>query len=165
LGRDPQGSDLNCDAGACVICHGTGGVIVLVILRLYLFWVAVIARVGCTSADLVTLGCGVSTLGIGAYTLGMCVACHAAWFAQTLLRMVLAFASSFFAIAILVNSLLTFHNASAVLFPVGMFPWSAIVSCCAAATTRDSGEMVGFVMYWCLKNTVSLIRITFVCVM
>jgi hypothetical protein len=43
-------------------------------------------------------------------------------FAQTLLRMVLAFASSFFAIAILVNSLLTFCNASAVLFPVVMFP-------------------------------------------
>jgi hypothetical protein len=96
-------------------------VIVLVILRLSLFWVAVTARVGCASADLVTLGCGVSTLGIGASTLGMCVACHAAWFARTLLRMVLAFASSFFAITILVNSLLTFCNASAVLFPVGMF--------------------------------------------
>jgi hypothetical protein len=51
------------------------------------------------------------------------------------------------------------------LFPVGMFPWSAIVSCCAAATMWDSGETVGFVMYWCLKNTVSLIRVALVCVM
>ncbi len=61
-------------------------------LRFSLFWVAVIARVGCVSADLVTLGCGISTLGIGASTLGMCIACHATWFARTLLRMVLAFA-------------------------------------------------------------------------
>ncbi len=76
--------------------------------------------------------------------------------------MALAFAALFFAIAILVNSLLTFHNASVVLFPVGMFPWSAIVSCCAAATTWDSGETVGLVMYWCLKNTVSLICVVFV---
>jgi hypothetical protein len=71
----------------------------------------------------------------------------------------------FFAIAILVNSLLTFCDASAVLFHVGMFPWSAIVSCCAAATTWDSGETVGFVMYWCLKNTMSLICVTLVLVM
>jgi hypothetical protein len=70
--------------------------------------------VGCTSAILVTLGCGVSTLEIGSSSLGMCVPYHAAWFVQTLSHMVLAFASSFFVIAILVNSLLTFHNASAV---------------------------------------------------
>ena len=147
MGRDVQGSDLNCDAGACAICCGTGGVIVLIILRLSLFWVAVTVRVGCASADLVTLGCGVSTLGIGASTLGICIACRAAWFARTLLRIVLAFASSFFAIAILVNSLRTFCNASVVSFPVGMFPWSTIVSCCAAATTWDSEETVWFVMY------------------
>jgi hypothetical protein len=41
--------------------------------------------------------------------------------------MVMAFTNSCFAIAILVNSLLAFCNASAVLFPVGMFPWRAIV--------------------------------------
>ncbi len=165
MGRDAQGSDLNCDTGACMISHGTGRVIVLVIPCLSLFWMAVTAWVGCTSANLITLGCGVSTLGIGTSTLGMCLACHAAWFAQTLLRMVLAFTSSFFAIAILVNSLLTFRNASAVLFPVGMFSWSVIVSCCAARTTWDSGETVVFVMYWCLKNTVSLICVALVCVM
>jgi hypothetical protein len=140
-------------------------VIVLVILSISLFWVAVTARVGCASANLVTLGCGISTPGIGASTLGMCVACYAAWFVQTLLHKVLAFASSFFAIAILVNSLLNFCNASAVSFPVGMFAWSAIVSCCAAVTTWDSGEMVGCVMYWCLKNTMSLIRVALVRVM
>ncbi len=71
----------------------------------------------------------------------------------------------FFAIAILKNSLLTFCNASVVLFPVGMFPFSAIVSCCAAVITLDSSETVGFVMYWCLKNTVSLICVAFVLVM
>ncbi len=165
MGRDTCDSDLNCDAGACAICRGTDGVVALVILRLSLCWVAVTARVGCASAILVTLGCGVSTLGIGSSTLGMCVACCAAWFAQTLLHMVLAFASSFFAIAILVNKLITFCNASVVLFPVGVFPWSAIVSCCAAATTWDSGETVGVVMYWCLKNTVPLIRVALVLVM
>jgi hypothetical protein len=114
---------------------------------------------------LVTLGFGISTLGIGAATVGICVACRAAWVAQTLLCMVLAFANSFFAIASLVNSLLTFCNVSAVLFPVGLFPWSAIVSYCAAATTWDSGETVGFVMYWCLKNTVSPICVALVLVM
>jgi hypothetical protein len=59
----------------------------------------------------------------------------------------------------------TFRNALVVLFPVGMFPWSANVSCCAAATMWDSGETVGFVMYWCLRNTVSLIRGALVLVM
>jgi hypothetical protein len=113
----------------------------------------------------VTLGIGVFTLGIGASTLRSYVACCAAWVTQTLLQLALAFAASFFAIAILVKSLLTFYNASAVLFPVGMFPWSAVVSCCIAATTWDSGEMVGFVIYWCLKNTVSLIHVALVFVM
>jgi hypothetical protein len=83
----------------------------------------------------------------------------------TLLQLALAFAASFFAIYILVNCLLTFHNASAVVLPVCLFPWSSIVSYCAAATTWDSDEMSGFVMYWCLKNTVSLIRATCVFVM
>jgi hypothetical protein len=100
------------------------------------------------------------TLGIGTSTLGMCVACHAALVVQTLLQLALAFAASFFAIASLVNSLLTFCNASATLLPAGMSPWIAIVSCCAAATTWNSGETVRFVMYWCLKNTVSLILVS-----
>jgi hypothetical protein len=104
-------------------------------------------------------GCHLGAVRLfGAATLGMCIASCAAWVAQTLLRMVLAFASLFFAIVILVNSPLTFCNASVVSFPVGIFPWTAIVSCCVAATTWDSGERVGFVMYWCLKNTMSLIH-------
>jgi hypothetical protein len=41
-------------------------------------------------------------------TLGRCIVCCATWVAQTLLQLTLAFAGSFFAIAILVNSLLTF---------------------------------------------------------
>jgi hypothetical protein len=78
--------------------------------------VVVIAMVRCASVFAVTLGIGVSTLGIGATTLGMCIAFCAAWVAQTLLQLALAFAALFFAIAILVNSLLTFCNASAVFF-------------------------------------------------
>ena len=63
------------------------------------------------------------------------------------------------------KSSLTFVNASAVSLPVGMLPLSAAVSCCAAAMTFDSGEMVGFVIYWCWKKTVSLIRVDLVLVM
>jgi hypothetical protein len=83
-----------------MIYRGTDGVVVLVILCLSLFWVAVTVRVECTSANLVTLGCGVSTLRIGASTLEMCVACHAAWVVLSLMHIVLTFATSFFAIAI-----------------------------------------------------------------
>jgi hypothetical protein len=43
-------------------------------------------------------------------------------------------------------------------------PLRAIVSCCTAATMWDSGEIVGFVMYWCLKITVSLILVALVLV-
>ncbi len=113
----------------------------------------------------VTLGIGVSTLRIGASNLGKCVVCCAAWVARTLLQLALAFAALFFAITILVNGLLTFCNASAVSFPAGMLPWSTIVSCCAAATMWDSRETVGFMMYWCLKNTMSLICVARVFVM
>ncbi len=115
------------------------------------------AWVWCTSRFAVTLGIGVSTLGMGASTLGRCAVCRAAWVTQTLLQLALAFAALVFAIANLVKSLLTFCNGSTVSLPAGMFPWSAIVSCCVDATMWDSGETVGIVMYWCLKNTVSLI--------
>ena len=53
-----------------------------------------------------------------------------------------------------VNSSLTFFSASAVSVPAGMLHLRAVASCWAAANTWDSGEIVGFVMYWCLKNTV-----------
>jgi hypothetical protein len=71
----------------------------------------------------------------------------------------------FFAFAILINSLLTFCNASSVSLPAGMFHWSAIACCCAAATTWDSSETIGFIRCWCLKNTMSLILVTRVFVM
>jgi len=76
-----------------------------------------------------------------------------------------AFATAAFASAIFVNRTLTFLSASAVLLPAGMFPFSAVVSCCAAATTKLSGETTGLVMYWCLKNTVSLTLVDLVLVM
>ncbi len=121
--------------------------------------------VQCASRFVVNLEIGAFNLGMGASTLGRCIVCRAAWVAQTWMQLALALAASFLAIAILVNSLLTFCNASAVSLPVGMFPWSAIVSCCATATMWDSGETVGYVMYWCLKNTVSLICVARVFVM
>jgi hypothetical protein len=147
LGRDMQDCKLEYVAKACAICHGTGGLVTISSLHLSSCWVAVTAWVQCASVFAVTHGIGVSTLGIIASTLGRYIACRAFWIAQPLLRLVLAFAALFFAIAILLNSLLTFCNASAVLFPVGMFPWSVIVSCCTAATTWNSRETVGFVMY------------------
>jgi hypothetical protein len=53
-------------------------------------------------------------------------------------------------------------NASAVLLPAKILPWSAVASCWAAATTWDSSETVGLVIYWCLKKTVSLILVALV---
>ena len=112
----------------------------------------------------VTLGAGASTLGGSATTLGG-VHFLADWLALNLLRCPFAFAISFFAVAILVNSSLTRVSASAVLLPAGMLPFNALVSYWAAATTCDSGEIVGFVMYWCLKRTVLLILVARVRVM
>jgi hypothetical protein len=77
----------------------------------------------------------------------------------------LAFAVLFFAAAIFVKSLLTFYNDSAVLLPAGILPLNAVASCWAAATTWDSGDTVGLVMYWCLKDTVLLILVARVFVM
>ncbi len=105
---------------------------------------------------------GSATLGIGASTLGRWAVCHAAGVARTLLHCAFAFATSLFAIAMLVKRSLTFCNASAILLPAGILPWSAVASCWAAATTWDSGETIGLVMYWCLKCTVSLILVALV---
>ncbi len=82
-----------------------------------------------------------------------------------MLHCAFAFAISLFAAAILVKWLLTFFNASVVLLPARILPWSAIASCWAATTTWDSGETVGLVIYWCLKKTVSLILVALVSVM
>jgi hypothetical protein len=67
-----------------------------------------------------------------------------------------ALAACYFADAIFVNSSLTCVSASAVLFPAGMCPLRACASCWAVATTWDSGEIVGLVIYWCLNCTISL---------
>jgi hypothetical protein len=91
--------------------------------------------------------CASATHGGGAVTL-------AAGLAWSRLHCSFAFLWSCFACAIFVNSLLTFFSASAVSLPTGMLHLRAVASYWAAATTRDSGEIVGFVMYWCLKNTV-----------
>ncbi len=75
-----------------------------------------------------------------------------------------AAATACFAAAIFVNNSLTVFSASAVSLPARMVPLRAIASCWAAATTWDSGESVGLVMYWCLKKTVLLILVALVLV-
>ncbi len=68
-----------------------------------------------------------------------------------------------FAAAIFVNNSLTLVNASAVLLPAGILPLRAVVSCWAAVTTWDLGEISGLVIYWCLKRTALLILVALVC--
>jgi hypothetical protein len=126
---DSLDSALDHVAGACAIGRGTGRLVTIGNMHQSLCWVVVSTWVWCTSRFLVTLGIGVSTLGSGASTLGRCGACRAAWVAQTLLQFALAFAALFVANIILVNSLLIVCNASAVSLPVGIFPWSTIISC------------------------------------
>ncbi len=74
-----------------------------------------------------------ATLGINASTLGKCVVFCDVGVALTLLHCSLAFAASFFVVAIFVKSLLTFFNASVVSLPAGILPLSAVASCWAAA--------------------------------
>jgi hypothetical protein len=90
------------------------------------------------------------------------VVIHAKGFARSLFLCSFALATSFFANAIFVKSSLTLVRASTVLLPAGMLSWSAVTSCCAAATTWDSGEIAGLVMNWCLNTTVSLILVALV---
>ena len=89
----------------------------------------------------------------------------AAGLARRMLQFPHAVACSCFAAAIFENNLLTFVNASAVSFPAGMLPFSAVASCCAATMTWGSSEMVGFGMYWCLKCTMLLTLVALVFVM
>ncbi len=81
MGRGARDYDVDCDAGACAICCGTGRLVTIGSMCPSLCWGVATAWVWCTSVISVTLGIGVSTLGIGAATLGMCIACHAAWVA------------------------------------------------------------------------------------
>ncbi len=82
---------------------------------------------GTTQQSAFGLGSGTSCGGFS--TLGRWVASLVAGVACTLLRCAFAFATSFLAIAILVNRLLTFFSASAVSLPAGKLPWSAVASC------------------------------------
>ncbi len=59
-----------------------------------------------------------------------------------------------YATAIFVNNLLSFPNASAVSTLRETIPFNPLVSFNAAFMTSVSGVTCGFVMYWCLKNTV-----------
>ena len=72
---------------------------------------------------------------------------HTAGVALTLFRCALALAALCFAAAIFVKRLLTFFSASAFSLLAGILPLSAVASCWAAATTWDSGETVGLIMY------------------
>ena len=74
---------------------------------------------------------------------------RAAGVALSLFHCSFAAAAACFAAAIFVNNSLTFVSASAVSLPAGMLPLRAVASCWAAATTGDSGESAGLVMYWC----------------
>ncbi len=113
---------------------------------------------------MITLGTGTSTLGGGTATLGRWVVIRVEGFARSLFLCSFALATSFLANAIFVKSLLTLVRASAVLLPADMLPWSAVTGCCAAATTWDSGEIIGLVMYWRLNMTVLLILVALVLV-
>jgi hypothetical protein len=122
------------------------------------------------SSTAVTLGSEISTrgfvsatLGFGSATLGKGVAQHASgwdlnWFCY------FAFASEAFANSIFVNGLLTLRRASAALVSGATFPCRVLVSCRAAWMTIVLGDTLalGFVTYWCLKNTVLFILVTLV---
>ncbi len=136
--------------GVCSTHCGTGGLMPICTLQ------------HSASGSLVTLGCEIFTLGFCSATLGSGVARHASVWACIQFCCSFAFADDAFAKTIFVNSLLTLCSASAVLDSGAMFPWRALDSCCAAWMTIVSGETLGFVMYWCLKNTVLLILVTLV---
>ncbi len=60
------------------------------------------------------------------------------------------------------NSLLNFWSASAVLPLHEIVPFNALVRSNAAFMTSVLGVTYEFVIYWCLKNTVSLILVALV---
>jgi hypothetical protein len=68
-----------------------------------------------------------------------------------------AFAVADFTAAIFVNNLLNFSSASAILSLRETVPFNALVRSDATFMTSVSGVTCGFIIYWCLKNTVSLI--------
>ncbi len=73
-----------------------------------------------------------------------------------------AFANSDFAVAIFVNNSMKFWSASAVLPLRDTIPFNALVRSDATFMMSVSGVTCKFVIYWCLKNTVSLILVALV---
>ncbi len=71
-----------------------------------------------------------------------------------------AFTIAAFAVAIFVNNSLNFFNASAILPLHETNPLNAQVSSDTAFMRIVLGVTYGFVMYWCLKNTVLLSLVT-----
>jgi hypothetical protein len=61
-----------------------------------------------------------------------------------------------------VNSLLNFWSASAVSPLCEIVPFNALVRSDAAYMMSVLGVTCGFVIYWCLENTVSLILVALV---
>jgi hypothetical protein len=76
-----------------------------------------------------------------------------------------AFAIAVFAIAIFVNNLLNFSNASAISPLRETNPFNALVISDAAFMVSVLGVTCGFIMNWCLKNTVLLTLIVLVLTM
>jgi hypothetical protein len=114
--------------------------------------------VGATS----TLGSGLAGIGGLPTTLVSVTAWRALGWVQRLFHCSFAFAIAAFAIAIFMNNLLNFFNASAVSPLRETAPLNALVSSDAAFMTSVSGVTYGFIMYWCLKNNVLLTLITLV---
>ena len=142
--------DWECVAGACATCHCFGGLATFFAVQLS------------ASGNVITLGSEISSLGFGSATLGNGVAQRASGWVCNWFCCSFAFAAEAFANDIFMNSLLTLHSTSAALVSGAMIPCRALVSCCAAWMTIVLGDTLGFVMYWCLKNTVLLILIALV---
>jgi hypothetical protein len=118
---------------------------------------------GLEISTLLTIFTFSATLGFGSATLGNGVArCASGWVSNQFCCS-FAYAAEAFANAIFVNSLLTLHSTSAALVSGTTFPSMALVSRCVAWMTIVLGGTLGFVMCWCLKNTVLLILIACVC--
>ncbi len=79
-----------------------------------------------------------------------------------LFRCSFAFANSNFAAAIFVNNSLNFLSTSAVLLLHETTPLNALVRSDVAFMTSVLGVTYGFMIYWCLKNIVSLILVALV---
>jgi hypothetical protein len=70
-----------------------------------------------------------------------------------------AFAIADFSAAIFVNNSVSFLSASAILLLHETVPFNALVRSNAAFMRSVLGVTCGFIIYWCLKNTMSLILV------